>query len=139
MELKVNSEVYNPLLKRKEISLEIDHKGQGTPQRFDVRKKAASKFGTKIENVFVNYLATATGLERATCSVQIYDDTESANSTVPEHIAVRNLSPEERAKRKEPGPTESQKAAQTPGKIATKAPNEGEIKPSDKEVAKSTT
>ena len=136
MEFRVSNEIYNPLLKRKEINFEIDHKGQGTPQRFEVRKKAASKFGAKIENVFVIDLRTSTGLERTICSVQIYDDTASAGSTVPEHLAIRNLSPEERAKRKEAKPAESEKPTPVPEKAGAKAVKESEAKPADKGEAK---
>ncbi len=136
MEFKVSNEVYNPLLKRKEISLEIDHKGQGTPQRFEVRKRAASKFGAKIENVFVTHLRTSTGLERTICSLQIYDDTASANSTVPEHLGIRNLSPEERAKRKAAKPAESEKPTPPPEKPGVKPAKEAETKPAEKPEAK---
>jgi len=132
MEFKVSNEVYNPLLKRKEISIEIDHKGEGTPQRFDVRKRMASKFGAKIENVFVVNLRTSTGIEKAVCSLQIYDESASAALTVPEHLAIRNLPPEERAKKKEAKPAETEKAAPAPAKPAAKAGKEQETKPAVK-------
>jgi len=136
MELKVSNEVYNPLLKRKEVSIEIDHKGEGTPQRFDVRKRMASKFGAKIENVFVIDLRTSTGVEKTICSLQIYDDSASAASTVPEHLAIRNLPPEERAKKKEAKPAEAEKAAPAPAKPAAKPGKETETKPAAKAEAK---
>ena len=101
MEIKVSNESYNPLLKRKDITLEIEHTDEGTPQRFEIRKRVASKLNTKIENVFVVSLDASTGLQRSTCSLQIYEDPRVALSTVPEYLAVRNLSPEERAKVKE--------------------------------------
>ena len=136
MEIKVSNEFYNPLLKRKEISLEIEHTGEGTPQRFDIRKRMAAKLNAKIENVFVVSLNTATGLQRSTCSLQVYDDSHVASSTVPEHVAVRNLSPEERAKVKEAKGAKPEKAAKPAEKREAKPAKESEAKPGAKTEAK---
>lgn len=132
MEIKVNGETYNPLLKRKEIALEIDHKGEGTPQRFDVRKKMASKLGAKVENVFVIHLRTSTGLQKTLCSLQVYDDPATAASTVPEHIVTRNLPPEERAKKTKESKGPEAKAPKPAAKPEAKPPEEGETKPAAK-------
>jgi len=131
MEIKVNNEFYNPLLKRKEITLEIYHTGEGTPQRFDIRKRMASKLNAKIENVFVVSLDTSTGLQRTTCALQVYDDSRAALSTVPEHVATRNLPPEERAKVKEAKAAKPEKAAKAAEKREAK-PKESEAKPAAK-------
>lgn len=136
MEIKVSNELYNPLLKRKEFTLEIEHTGEGTPQRFDIRKRMASKLNAKIENVFVFSLDTSTGLQRSTCSLQVYDDSRVASSTVPEHIAVRNLAPEERAKAKEAKAAKPEKAAKPAEKRETKPSKESEAKPAAKAEAK---
>lgn len=140
MEIKVSNEFYNPLLKRKEISLEIEHRGEGTPQRFEIRKRMASKLGAKIENVFVVALHTSTGLQRTLCSLQVYDDPGTASSTVPEHIATRNLPPEERAKVMEARSAKGEKKAAKPAeKVEAKPPKEGEAKPSVKVQTKPVT
>jgi len=136
MEIKVNNESYNPLLKRKEITLEIEHTGEGTPQRFDIRKRMASKLNTKIENVFVVSLDASKGLQRSTCSLQVYDDSRAASSTVPEHIATRNLPPEERAKVKEAKGAKPEKAAKPAEKREAKPSKESEAKPAAKAEAK---
>ena len=137
MEIKVNNEFYNPLLKRKEISLEIEHTGEGTPERFDIRKRMASKLGTKIENVFVVALHTSTGVQKTVCSLQVYADPSTASSTVPEHIVTRNLPPDERAKVKEAASAKAEKkAAKTPEKGEAKPAKEGEAKPSVKAETK---
>ena len=128
MEIKVSNESYNPLLKRKEITLDIDHTGEGTPQRFDIRKRMASKFNAKIDNVFVVSLDTLTGVQRSTCSLQVYDDPRAASLTVPEHLAVRNLPPEERAKVKEAKAAKPEKAPKPAEKREAK-PKESEAKP----------
>ena len=131
MEIKVSNEFYNPLLKRKEITLEIEHTGEGTPQRFDIRKRMASKLNAKIENVFVVSLDTSTGLQRSICALQVYDDSHAASSTVPEHVSTRNLPPEERAKVKEAKAAKPEKAAKPAEKREAK-PKESEAKPAAK-------
>jgi len=137
MEIKVSDESYNPLLKRKEINLEIEHRGEGTPQRFDIRKRMASKLGAKIENVYVVALRTSTGLQKTFCSLQIYDDPKMALWIVPEHIAVRNLPAEERTKVKEAKSAKVEKRAAKPAeKEEPKPPKQVEAKPSVKTEAK---
>jgi len=131
MEIKVSNELYNPLLKRKEIVLQIDHTGEGTPQRFDIRKRMASKLNAKIENVFVISLDTSTGLQRTTCALQVYDDSRAASSAVPEHVATRNLPPEERVKAKEAKAAKPEKPAKPAEKREAK-PKESEAKPAAK-------
>jgi ribosomal protein S24E len=138
MEIKVSNESYNPLLRRKEITLEIDHSGEGTPQRFDIRKRMASKLNAKIENVFVISLDTSTGMQRTTCALQVYDDPRVASSTIPEHVATRNLPPEERAKVKEDKAAKPEKAAKPAEKREAK-PKESEARPAAKAEPKGQT
>jgi len=133
MEIKISSESYNPLLKRKEINLQIEHAREGTPERFDIRKRVASKLGTKIENVFVVTLHTSTGTHTSVCSLQVYDDPAAASSTVPKHLVIRNLPPDERAKVKEATSAKAEKkAAKPPEKVEVKPSKEGAAKPSAK-------
>ena len=101
MDFKVRQDTYNPLLKRKEVHVEVDHEGEGTPSRVDVRKAVASKFNTKPENVYVLDIETNTGTQSALCAIEVYDDPQSAQRTVPKYIQVRNLPPEERKRVRE--------------------------------------
>jgi len=101
LELKIKQEEYNALLKRKEIYAEVDHDQAGTPSRVDLRKAIASKYGVKPESVYVIDVRTKTGTQSALCEVQVYDDREGAQRTVPKHIQTRNLPPEERKRVRE--------------------------------------
>jgi len=101
LDFKVRQDTYNPLLKRKEVHVEFDHEGEGTPSRVDVRKAVASKFNTKPENVYVLDIETNTGTQSALCVIEVYDDPQSAQRTVPKYIQVRNLPPEERKRVRE--------------------------------------
>jgi len=96
LDLKVREDTYNPLLKRKEVTVEIEHEGQGTPSRVDLRKAVATKFSTKPENVYVIDVETKTGTQDAVCQAEVYDDPKTAQQTVPKYIQIRNLPPDER-------------------------------------------
>lgn len=96
MDFKVKEDTYNPLLKRKELRVEVDHDAAGTPSRLDLRRAMATKYNTKPENVFVLEVETKTGTQTALCAVEVYDDPQSARRTVPKYIQIRNLPPEER-------------------------------------------
>jgi small subunit ribosomal protein S24e len=100
LEFKVKQDVYNALLKRKEVHVEVEHDGAGTPSRMDLRKAVATKYATKPENVYVIDIDTKTGTQKAICEVQVYDDPEAAH-LVAKYLRTRNLPPEERKKVKE--------------------------------------
>jgi len=102
VEIKVLGQVYNPLLKRKEVKVEITHSGAGTPERFMVRKELASRLDVKLDNVYVVDVETKTGMEKTRCDVEVYDTPERARKTVPSYIIARNKTPEERKKEAKP-------------------------------------
>jgi len=110
MDFKVKQDTYNPLLKRKELSLEVEHENAGSPSRVSLREAVATKLSTKTENVFVLEISTRTGSQTSVCEIQVYDDPDTAKRTVPKHIQIRNLPSEERKKIKEAKKTEEPKA-----------------------------
>jgi small subunit ribosomal protein S24e len=131
LDFKVKQDTYNPLLKRKEVSVEVEHDGQGTPSRVDLRKAVASKFNTKQENVYVVEMETKTGTQNAVCTVEVYDDAQTAQQTVPKYIQTRNLPPDERkrvreeeAKKEEAKPKPEKPKAQKPAETKEQKPTE---------------
>jgi len=128
MDFKVKQDTYNPLLKRKEVSIEVDHERQGTPSRVDLRKAVASKYNTKTDNVYVIDVETRTGTQDAVCSVEVYDDPETARQTVPKYIQTRNLPPDERKKVRE---AEAKKEEPKPKPEKPKAGKPAEAKPAE--------
>ena len=94
-----------------------------------VREAVAAKYGSKMDSVFVIEIATGTGLQHSTCSVEVYDDPETAKRIVPKHIQIRNMPPEERKKVKE----ETKKTEEKP-KAETKTKAKPETKPESKEA-----
>jgi small subunit ribosomal protein S24e len=129
MEFKVKQDTYNPLLGRKELSLDVEHENAGSPSRTSLRDAVAAKYGTKAENVFVVEISTKTGTQDSVCEVQVYDDSEAAKKLVPKHIQIRNLPSEERKKVREqtkkkteekPKPAEKPKQAKAEAKAPEK-------------------
>jgi ribosomal protein S24E len=135
MEFKVKQDVYNPLLKRKEVSLDVNHEREGSPSRVALRDAIATKYSTKSENVFVVQIQTPTGSQHSVCEVEIYDDYEGARSVVPKHIQIRNLPSEERKKMREASKKAEEKPKVEKPKGGAKAGKEEkskqEAKPTD--------
>jgi len=110
VEIKVLEQAYNPLLKRKEVKVEITHSRAGTPDRFVIRKELASRLNVKLDDIYVVNVETKTGMEKTRCDVEVYDTTERARKIVPSYIIARNKPPEER--KKEAKPAEAPKKAE---------------------------
>jgi ribosomal protein S24E len=127
LDLKVKQEEYNALLKRKEVRAEIEHDGEGTPSRMDLRKTIATKYGAKPDSVYIVNVHTDTGTQNAVCEAQVYDDPQSAQRTVPKHIQVRNLPPEERKRVKEEQAKKAEPKAK-PEKPKEQKPKEEKVK-----------
>lgn len=147
MDLKVKEDTYNPLLKRKELCLEVEHEEAGSPSRTSLREAVASKYSTKSENVFVLGIETKTGSQTSTCKIQVYDDPAAAKNFVPKYIQVRNLPSEERKKLKESKKAEEKPKAdkpkvekpkeEKPKEAATVKEEKPEAKPADVQKSKS--
>ncbi len=95
MKIKIVSKKFNPLLKRKEIVFEVEHKEtRGTPPRLEVRKNLATALKTKLELVYVRRMETKTGTMIAVGEANAYESAEQAKLLEPEHISARNTPPQ---------------------------------------------
>ncbi len=130
MDFKIKADTYNPLLKRKEVNVEVPHEGEGTPSRVNLREAVAAKYNTKPENVYVVDVETKTGTQSALCEIEVYDDLQIARRTVPKHIQVRNMPVEERKRvREEEAKKEEAKPKAEKPKAAKPTPEPKEGKP----------
>ena len=101
MEIKITSERQNRLLKRREVTFEIDHaRMKGTPERLEIRKKLAEVLKTNPDFVFVKRVETKTGTMKATGEASAYESMEQAKLIEPEYIVNRNI-PQEKKEKKE--------------------------------------
>ncbi len=90
MEVYVENDRYNPLLKRKEVYCRLSFDGK-TPSRAEVRAKIAGLMNAELERVIVDYIKTEFGKTEAKCYVKIYDSMEDLKAIEEDHIIERNL------------------------------------------------
>jgi small subunit ribosomal protein S24e len=101
MEVKVTSEKQNPMLKRKEISFNVEHGEKGsTPSRAEIRKAVATATKSDESIVFIKKFETGTGTQTARGTANIYDSFEQAKLIEPEYVIKRNI-PSQKEKEKE--------------------------------------
>jgi small subunit ribosomal protein S24e len=94
MEILVEKENQNPLLKRKEIHFKLEYDSQ-TPSREDVRKKIAGLFAASVGNVVIDYIKPEFGKTEAVCYAKIYDTPEDLMAIESKHIIKRNIKEKE--------------------------------------------
>jgi small subunit ribosomal protein S24e len=102
MELKIIDEHKNILLKRKEVTFEVNHsQTKGTPSRVELRNKLAEMLKTKPELIYIKRVETKSGTMLATGLANAYDSIEQAKRVEPKYIVARNT-PKAEAKEEEP-------------------------------------
>ncbi len=102
LEVYVESERYNPLLKRREVYCRLTFEGK-TPSRKEVRERIAGLMNAELERIVVDYIKTEFGKTEARCYVKIYDTVEDLKAIEEDHIIARNFAEEEEAKAEEGG------------------------------------
>ena len=131
MEVRITNEKRNTVLNRREIEFEVIHSQTGTPDRYSTRKALASKAGSKLDYVYILDMITDTGTDKSKGHADVYENREIAESVLPKHLLIRNMSSEERAKilktEKEKKPQE--KKAQKEKKPEEKKPDEKKDEP----------
>lgn len=132
MKVKIIDQKYNMLLKRKEVSFEVEHeKVKGTPPRSEIRAKVAEILKMKLEQVYVKRVETKTGTMIALGEAHAYDTVEQAKLIEPRYVIERNT-PKEKAKEAEtPKKTEKPEKTEKPAEEAEvqKAAKAEEAKP----------
>jgi small subunit ribosomal protein S24e len=122
MKVKVTSQRYNPLLKRKEVIFEAEHSlHEGTLSRVELRKNVAEILKVNVDLVFIQRAVTKTGSMVTVGEANVYDTVEQAKLAEAKHIFDRNVPPP-------PKPTEE--AAKPAATVAAK-PKEEAAKPKE--------
>jgi small subunit ribosomal protein S24e len=100
LKIKILSQKRNPLLKRQEVTFEVDHSQEGeTSTRVEVRQSLANMLKVDLDRVFVERVETKTGTTIALGEANAYESPEQARLVEREHIIARNAPP---AKSEEP-------------------------------------
>jgi len=85
----------NPLIKRREVTFEIEE--ASTPRRVDVRRELAVMLKADLDRVWVRRMETKTGTHKTSGLAHVYDDAAHALEVEPKHIVARNSPPQESA------------------------------------------
>jgi len=89
LNIDVRRDWMNKLLNRRELDLIISYES-GTPERDEVRKLIAEKYGVEIERVIVEKLESMFGTLKAKAHIHIYDTVEDAKRIERKHILRRH-------------------------------------------------
>jgi small subunit ribosomal protein S24e len=96
-EIEILDEKKNPLIDRNEIEFKIDHFGEGTPNRLDIKNKLAAMQGADSKLTIIRKLKTHYGGSYLIGKAMIYEDGKDLKLFEPFHIKVRNLEQEKRS------------------------------------------
>lgn len=111
MKLKVTTQNYNHLLKRKEVTFEVEHAlKEGTPTRTELRKSLAENLKANVDLIFVKRAVTKKGSMITVGEANVYDTQDQVKIVEADHIITRNIPPpkpkeEAEAPKAEPPPT----------------------------------
>ncbi len=90
VEVKIEKQRDNPLLKRKEIWCRIVYGNEPSPKRDQIRDIISRNLGADKSLVMVDRSIQETGKHQQTSYVKIYSDKKSAMLYEPDYILIRN-------------------------------------------------
>jgi len=92
MEVFVEKDKHNPLLKRREVYFRLKYDEEKvTPSRKDVRQKIAGLFNANLDTVVIDYIKPEFGKCEAYCYAKIYETVEDLHAIEEKHIIRRNF------------------------------------------------
>ncbi|MDI6819940.1 MAG: 30S ribosomal protein S24e [Candidatus Hodarchaeaceae archaeon] len=100
MKVEITEKVENPLLQRTEIKFKVNHAGEPTPKRSDVRAQLAAHLSVPEELVVIEKLAGMYGRRVASGIARAYSSRERLEKIEPEYLIKRGLPAETKAEAK---------------------------------------
>ncbi|HLC86077.1 MAG TPA: hypothetical protein VJG30_02235 [Candidatus Nanoarchaeia archaeon] len=83
MNLKVLKETESPLLKRKRLTLEIEHVGSATPSRQSLKEDLCKQYNVLQENIAIRHIFTKFGMNKSKIIAHIYEDSNNLKFLEP--------------------------------------------------------
>jgi len=96
LNIEITEEKKNPLIERTELTFRIDHFGESTPNRLEVKKKIAALQGSDEKLTIIKKLDTHFGVSYTIGQAYIYENSKELIYFEPFHIQVRNLEKDKR-------------------------------------------
>jgi small subunit ribosomal protein S24e len=109
MEIKITQQKENALMGRKDVLFTVQHAGETTPNRAQVRQLVASEMGTKTENVVIESMQSEYGIGRSAGIARAYPSADAARKVERVHLLKRNQLYVEKAKKQAPAGAEGEK------------------------------
>lgn len=72
--MKLLEERENPILKKKDVMLELDHKGLPTPKKTEVESKIAEHFKTDVDKVEVVFIFSEFGQTKSKVKARVWKE-----------------------------------------------------------------
>jgi small subunit ribosomal protein S24e len=74
MEVQIESVRENPLLDRRSVKVSVDHEGEATPSREDIKNRFAAENALDDEKIEVGTIHTGFGSENSETELKVYED-----------------------------------------------------------------
>lgn len=103
MEVKITGQGINELLKRKEVSFEVEHKGAATPLKREVRSKLAALLAAKEELLIVDSYLSNVGAGTSSGMARLYSDEKMLASAESKPLIKKNLEGKTKKEKKAAG------------------------------------
>lgn len=131
MKLKVTAQDYNPLLKRKEVTFEVEHAPkEGTPTRAELRKNLSENLKANVDLIFIKRAVTKKGSMLTVGEANVYDTQEQVKIVEADHIITRNVPPPPKQQEEAEAP-KAEAAPPTTAPPAAKPKEETQTKPKE--------
>ncbi len=134
MKIDVTGQKKNPLMKREELWVEIEHEGAATPRRKELVPHLVKTLKTKDNLVIIRKIFSETGRNRSRAKVFAYSKTEDIPKALAEKMQrqlKKGKQPEAKAEEKKP--VEAPKAEEKPKEEPKKEEKPAEKKEEPKE------
>jgi small subunit ribosomal protein S24e len=96
MELKLLSQIENPLLQRKEVKVVAIFEAS-TPSREQIKAEVCKKFNFPEETTVIKKIFQEKGIKRAICFLNVYDSKEAMQKIEPTYILERKKKKKEKS------------------------------------------
>ena len=90
IEVEIEEEKENKLLKRRDMTVRVYHEADPTPTRATIKDRVADLVGTSKDNVIIENIKSEFGKEETKVKLRVYDDKEDAQKYERDYVLERN-------------------------------------------------
>jgi small subunit ribosomal protein S24e len=90
LKLEIDSKKENALQERSEIQFTVEHAGEPTPKRDEMRAKLAEKVGVPKERVIIDHTETEYGMGLSKGYAKVYASIDAAKKAEKNYMLVRH-------------------------------------------------